>query len=66
MNKSSFVYVIYIRTTLEKAWDALLKPEFTRAYWFGVTQESAWAPGAATLSLAGGPIPRSAVAAAYL
>lgn len=47
MNKSSFVYVIYIRTTLEKAWDALLKPEFTRAYWFGVTQESAWAPGAA-------------------
>jgi uncharacterized protein YndB with AHSA1/START domain len=47
MNKSSFVYVIYIRTTLEKAWDALLKPEFTRTYWFGVTQESAWAAGAA-------------------
>jgi len=47
MNKSSFVYVIYIRTTLEKVWDALLKPEFTRTYWFGVTQQSDWTPGAA-------------------
>jgi uncharacterized protein YndB with AHSA1/START domain len=47
MNKSSFVYVIYIRTTPEKLWDALLKPEFTRQYWFGVTQESSWTPGAA-------------------
>ncbi len=47
MNKSSFVYVIYIRTTPEKLWDALLKPEFTRQYWFGVTQESRWTPGAA-------------------
>ena len=46
MNKSSFVYVIYIRTPLEKLWDALFKPEFTRMYWFGVTQESAWTPGA--------------------
>jgi uncharacterized protein YndB with AHSA1/START domain len=47
MNKSSFVYVIYIRAPLEKLWDALFKPEFTRAYWFGVTQESAWTAGAA-------------------
>lgn len=46
MNKSSFVYVIYIRTTLEKLWDALLQPEFTRTYWFGITQESTWTPGA--------------------
>ncbi len=46
MNKSSFVYVIYIRTTPEKLWEALLKPEFTRTYWFGVTQESSWTPGA--------------------
>ena len=45
MTKSSFVYVIYIRTTLEKLWDALLQPEFTRAYWFGVTLESEWTPG---------------------
>ena len=47
MNKSSFVYVIYIRTTLDKLWDALLQPEFQRTYWFGTTQESAWTPGAA-------------------
>ena len=46
MTNSSFVYVIYIRTTPEKLWDALQKPEFTRQYWFGVTQESAWTPGA--------------------
>ena len=46
MNKSSFVYVIYIRTTLDKLWDALLQPEFQRSYWFGITQESAWTPGA--------------------
>jgi uncharacterized protein YndB with AHSA1/START domain len=46
MNKSSFVYVIYIRAPLEKLWDALFKPEFTRTYWFGVTQESAWTAGA--------------------
>jgi uncharacterized protein YndB with AHSA1/START domain len=46
-NKTSFVYVIYIRTTLEKLWDALQKPEFTRQYWFGITSESDWTPGAA-------------------
>src|SRR5690242_720374 len=46
MNKSSFVYVIYIRAPLEKLWDALFQPEFTRTYWFGVTQESAWTAGA--------------------
>ena len=47
MNKSSFVYVIYIRTTLDKLWDALLQPEFQRTYWFGTTQESTWTTGAA-------------------
>ena len=41
-----FVYVTYIRTTPEKVWDALLKPEFSRAYWFGMTQDSAWKAGA--------------------
>lgn len=41
-----FVYVTYIRTTPEKLWDALLKPEFTREYWFGVVQESEWKKGA--------------------
>ena len=41
-----FLYVTYIRTTPQKLWDALLKPEFTRQYWFGVTQESEWTVGA--------------------
>jgi len=45
MDNSKFVYATYIRTTPEKLWDALLKPEFTRVYWFGVTMESDWKPG---------------------
>jgi uncharacterized protein YndB with AHSA1/START domain len=45
MAKDKFVYVTYIRTTPEKLWDALLKPEFTRQYWFGVTLESEWKKG---------------------
>ena len=43
---SKYVYVTYIRTTPQKLWDALTRPEFTRQYWFGVTQESEWKPGA--------------------
>lgn len=46
MNKSSFVYVIYIRAALEKVWDALLVPEFARTYWFGTAMESTWTVGA--------------------
>lgn len=41
-----FVYVTYIRTTPEKLWAALTEPEFTRAYWFGITQKSTWKAGA--------------------
>lgn len=41
----TFVYVTYIRTTPEKLWDALTKPEFTRAYWWGVWHESDWKAG---------------------
>ena len=43
---SRFVYVTYIRTTPEKLWDALTKPEFTRQYWGGVHHESDWQVGA--------------------
>ena len=39
---SRFVYVTYIRTTPERLWEALLKPEFTRQYFFGVTLNSDW------------------------
>lgn len=45
MEKSQFVYVIYIRTTPEKLWQALTKPDFIRRYFFGATQESDWKPG---------------------
>lgn len=43
---SQFVYVTYIRTTPEKLWEALIKPEFTKQYWFGVSQISDWKAGA--------------------
>ena len=44
-NKTTFVYVTYIRTTPEKLWQALTTPEFTREYWFGATAVSEFTPG---------------------
>ncbi len=44
-NRSSFVYVIYIRTTPEKVWNALTDPQFIRQYWFDSTVECAWKKG---------------------
>jgi uncharacterized protein YndB with AHSA1/START domain len=46
MANDRFLYVTYIRTTPEKLWEALTKPEFTRQYWFGITQDCAWTKGA--------------------
>jgi len=43
-NGDRFVYVTFIRTSPEKLWDALTKPEFTRKYWFGSSLDSAWTP----------------------
>jgi uncharacterized protein YndB with AHSA1/START domain/DNA-binding transcriptional ArsR family regulator len=40
------VYVVYIRTTPEKLWDALVKPEMTRRFYFGTDVRSALTPGA--------------------
>jgi len=45
MTKPQFVYVIYIRTTAEKLWDALTKPEFTRAYWCETWHDAKWEAG---------------------
>ena len=45
MTDSTFVYVTYIRTSADQLWQALLQPEFTRAYWFGFTLDSDWKPG---------------------
>ncbi len=41
----TFIYVTYIRTTPEKLWNALTRPEFTREYWFGATQDCRWEAG---------------------
>ena len=48
MGQSKFVYVTYIRTTPQKLWDALTKPEFIRQYWWpaGTMLESEWTLGA--------------------
>jgi uncharacterized protein YndB with AHSA1/START domain len=40
-----FVYVTYIRTTPDKLWDALLKPEFQRQWFWGTTLLSDWKKG---------------------
>ena len=44
MNKSTFVYVVYVASTPEKVWQGLLDPEFTRQYW-GHENVSDWKPG---------------------
>lgn len=47
MNRSTYVYVTYIRTTPEELWSALTDPATMRQYWFGMHQETDWLPGAA-------------------
>src|SRR5271170_4122171 len=45
MNKPKFVYVTYFRSTPQKVWNALTKPEFTRLIWCGTHHETTWARG---------------------
>jgi hypothetical protein len=40
MTKPSFVYVIYIATTQEKLWQALVDTDITAKYWVGVKADS--------------------------
>lgn len=42
--KTSFVYVTYIRSTPEKVFEAITKPEIARRYW-GHENVSDWKPG---------------------
>ena len=42
--KTSFVYVTYIRSTPEKVFEAITKPEIARRYW-GHENVSEWKPG---------------------
>jgi uncharacterized protein YndB with AHSA1/START domain len=45
MEKSTFKYVTYIRTTPEKLWHALTAAEVIRQYWFGMRAEGDWKVG---------------------
>ncbi len=45
-DRSHFVYVIFIRTTPAKLWEALTDPQFIRRYWFDTIVECAWKKGA--------------------
>ena len=44
--KASFVYVTYIRSTPEKVFEAITRPEIARRYW-GHENVSDWKPGSA-------------------
>lgn len=43
--ESSFVYVIYIRTTPERLWSALTDREFAQQYWCGAYPVAEWKTG---------------------
>jgi DNA-binding transcriptional ArsR family regulator/uncharacterized protein YndB with AHSA1/START domain len=45
MDKPSFVYTTYIRTTPERLWQALTDPAFTQRYWWATTFETDWKAG---------------------
>jgi uncharacterized protein YndB with AHSA1/START domain len=45
MAESKFVYVTFIRTTVEKLWCALTTAETEKKYWFGMHRDSAWKQG---------------------
>jgi uncharacterized protein YndB with AHSA1/START domain len=46
MDRPTFVYTTYIRTTPERLWQGLTDPAFTQRYW-GATFDSDWEPGSA-------------------
>ena len=43
-DKTSFIYVTYIRATAEKVFEAVTKPEISKRYW-GHENVSDWKPG---------------------
>lgn len=45
MQKPKLVYTTYIRTTPNKLWTAITKPEFTRQYWGGMANVADWKKG---------------------
>src|SRR3954468_1872496 len=55
MDKPSFVYTTYIRTTPEQLWQALTDPAFTRRYW-NAGFETDWKPGSTMAWALGGVV----------
>jgi uncharacterized protein YndB with AHSA1/START domain len=53
MARSTFVYVIYIRTTPQKLWSALTDVAYMKQYWFGNHCESQWIPGSSWKMVSG-------------
>ncbi len=47
MNAPKHVYELYIRTTPEKLWEAITRPEMTRQYFYANDVESDWKVGSA-------------------
>ena len=46
MAESKFVYVTFIRTSVERLWDALTTADIERKYWFGMHRDTTWQQGA--------------------
>jgi len=46
MNESKFVYVTYIRTTVDRLWSALTSADAEKKYWFGMHRDTTWKQGA--------------------
>ncbi len=46
------VYEVFIRTTPQKLWDAITKPEFTQQYFYETSVKSDWKIGSTVLHAA--------------
>jgi uncharacterized protein YndB with AHSA1/START domain len=46
MAETKFVYVTYIRSTVDRVWEALTTADIEQKYWFGMCREAVWKAGA--------------------
>jgi len=51
MTPPKHVYEVYIRTTPEKLWEAITRPEKTKLYFYGTAVESDWKVGSSVRHL---------------
>jgi uncharacterized protein YndB with AHSA1/START domain len=57
MNKSTYVYASFIRTTPKKLWQALISPDFQKQYFMGASFDTDWKKASAwTLGFGDGTI----------